>query len=279
MEKLEAKKTVEEIQKIYKEMMGEQIAIAILLMGAPGSGKTTFSCTGRLPILVDCFDPKGSVLFHTNPVFKKLISEGKLLVRLYINEDSQNPTEYLKWEKQWRKDCETGFLKLFGTYVIDTGTTWIESMVNYVARQKGRLYKLPGRKALTGNLEIQDYIPIYNMIMDTVKMSASHGCDFIYVAHLLPIVDDVLGKVMYVLDTYKGLRTKIPKLFSEKYVITKEQKGIALEHHLLLRATGKFEASSQLQSSGKLHDREEPDLKKLLEKAGLPVEDKPLLWE
>jgi hypothetical protein len=49
-------------------------------------------------------------------------------------------------------------------------------------------------------------------------------------------------------------------------------------HELLLHSTGKYEASSQLMASGKLGDIEEPDLKKLLEKAGLPTEDKPINW-
>lgn len=279
MEKLEVTKQIEEIQQMYKEMMGEQLAFSCLLMGIFGSGKTRCSCTGRLPILVDMFDPKGSIIFHTDPYLKQLVEEKKLIIRPFSAENSQAPTEFERWERQWTEDCKSGFLSYFGTYVIDSGTTWLEAMANYISRKKGgkRDYMLAGR-TLTGNLEIQDYIPMYNMVMDMVKISSSQGCDFIYTAHLLTVEDEITGRVIAALDTYKRLRSKIPKLFSEKYVMSKEQTSQGPVHELLIHSTGKYEASSQLMASGKLNDIEEPDLKKLLEKAGLPTDDKPVEW-
>lgn len=279
METLEVKKTIQEIDKTYKDMMGDQVSFSCLLMGIYGSGKTRCACTGRLPILVDVFDPKGSVIFHTDPYLNKLRTEGKLKIRPYWSENSQEPSQYKKWEKQWQADCKSGFLSLFGTYVIDSGTSWLEAMANYVSRRKGgkRNYELDGR-IITGNLEIQDYIPIYGLVMDMIKLSSSHGCDFIYTAHLLTVEDEVTGKIVAVLDTYKRLKSKIPKCFSEKYVMVKRDASGGPIHELLIHSTGKYEASSQLMASGKLGDIEEPDLKKLLKKAGLPTEDKPILW-
>ncbi len=279
IEILEVTKQIEEIDQQYKEMMGESTAISILLMGIYGSGKTRCACTGRLPILVDVFDPKGSVIFHTDPYLNELRKVGKIKLRPFWKENSQAPTEYMRWEKQWQEDCKSGFLSLFGTYVIDSGTTWIEAMGNYISKTQGgkRDYKL-GSRILTGNLEIQDYIPMYNMILDAMKLSSSHGCDFIYTAHLLTIEDEITGRITAVLDTYKRLKSKIPKLFSEKYVMNKRESGTGVKHELLLHSTGKFEASSQLMASGKIKDVEEPNLKELLKKAGLPVEDKPIPW-
>ena len=276
---LEVTKQIEEIEQQYKEMMGDSTAISILLMGIFGSGKTRCACTGRLPILVDIFDPKGSVIFHTDPYLNKLREEKKIILRPFWAENSQNPTEYMRWEKQWMADCKSGFLSLFGTYVIDTGTTWIEAMGNYISKTQGgkRNYNLGGR-VLTGNLEIQDYIPMYNMILDAIKMTSSHGCDFIYNAHLLTVEDEITGRVIAVLDTYKRLKSKIPKLFSEKYVICKKEASGSPVHELLLHSTGKFEASSQLMAKGGIDDIVEPDLKALLKDAGLPVEDKPIPW-
>ncbi len=168
---------------------------------------------------------------------------------------------------------------MFGTYVIDSGTSWLEAMANYISRKKGgkRDYLLAGR-TLTGNLEIQDYIPMYNMVMDMIKLSSSHGCDFVYTAHLITIEEEVTGSVVAALDTYKRLRSKIPKCFSEKYVLDKRKTSQGPVHELLLHSTGKYEASSQLMASGKLNAIEEPNLKQLLEKAGLPTDDKPINW-
>ena len=272
-------KQIDDIQKAYNTLMGDQVAFACLLMGIYGSGKTRCSCTGRLPILVDVFDPNGTVIFHTDPYLNQLRMERKIILRPFWKEDSQNPTEYKRWEKQWRDDCKSGFLSLFGTYVIDSGTSWIEAMANYISHTKGgtRNYSIDG-KILTGNLEIQDYIPMYNIIMDLIKISSSQGCDLVYNAHLLTIEDEVTGTVVTVLDTFKRLKSKIPKCFSEKYVLMKQLAPDGAKHILLTHSTGKYEASSQLKASGKILSREEPDLKKLLEKAGLPIEDKPIPW-
>jgi len=277
---LEVKKQITEIEQKYKELMGEQTYFSCLLMGIFGSGKTRCACTGRLPILIDMFDPRGGLLLESDPVLKQLRAESKLKVRPFWNENSQNPSEYQRWERQWQEDCKSGFLSLFGTYVIDSGTSWLEAMSNYISRKKGgkRNYELGG-KIFTGNLEIQDYIPMYNMVMDMIKITSSQGCDFIYTAHLLLVEDEVTGKVTAVLDTYKRLRSKIPKLFSEKYVVSKKETSQGPIHELLIHSTGKYEASSQLMSSGKLGDIEEPNIKKLLEKAGLNTQDKPITWK
>ena len=281
MEKLEAKKRIEEIEQIYNEMQGDYTSYSALIKGVEGSGKSTFLTTGRLPILVDLFDPKGAVLFNTDPRLIRLRKERKLFVRFFIKENSQQPTEYLRWEKQWQKDCKSGFLSMFGTYGVDSGTTWLEAMANYITHAKGgkRDYLIQGIRK-TGNLQIEDYIPMYNMVMDLIKLSSSQGCDFIYIAHLVrkTIGDGEFSQVVTELDTYERLKSKIPKLFAEKYCMVKKPSSQGSKRILLLDSTGEYEASSQLMASGKLKKEEEPNLKELLKKAGLPTEDKPLVW-
>lgn len=262
-------KKVEEIQRLYEEMMGDQTSLSALLAGIQGSGKSTFSCSGRGPVLLDIFDPKGTVFIHTNPVLKERYENKEIIIRPFWNEDSKNPTEYNRWYGQWKEDCESGFLSLFGTYVIDSGTTMIEAMSNEIRKRKGR----------GDNLQVQDYIPLYNTVMDIIKISNSQGCDFIYIAHLLMIQDEVTGEVKAELDTYSRLRSKIPKLFTEKYVLQKKNKPGGVDHVLLTTSAGRYEASSQLASSGKIPNEVEPNLKKLLELAGLPTEDKPIRWK
>ena len=100
----------------------------------------------------------------------------------------------------------------------------------------------------------------------------------LFIAHMVTIQDEVTGEVKSELDTYKGLRSKIPKLFTEKYVLMKKRSPQGPKHILLTHSTGQFEASSQFASSGNIPDEVEPDLKKLLELAGLPTDDKPITW-
>jgi hypothetical protein len=271
-QRLEVAKRIEDINKRYKDLMGDgtNISFSCLLMGIYGSGKTRCSCTGRLPILIDVFDPRGTLIFHTDPYLNEKRKEGKIIIRPFWEEKSTSPTQYENWSKQWEQDCSSGFLSMFGTYILDSGTTWIECMTNYIIKKKMRE---------KGNLEIQDYIPMYNMIMDMIRISSSQGCDFIYNAHLLTVEDPVTGKITTVMDTYSRLKSKIPKLFSEKYVICKKASSTGPKHILLTHATGMYEASSQLGASGKIQDEEEPDLKKLMEKAGLSTTDKPIIWK
>jgi len=266
---LDARSRVDDINKLYGEMMGDTPSFSCLLQGIRGTGKTRMVGTGRLPILVDVFDPKGTVIFHTDPVLNKLRLEGKIILRPWWGASYQNPAIYERWVKTWQEDCKSGFLSLFGTYAMDSGTTWIEAQADYIRYKKGR----------GDNLQVQDYNPMYNFIMDFVKVTSSQGCDLIYIAHLVPERNELTGGVVAELDTYSRLRSKLPKLFSEKYVMVKEKSPGDPKHVLLTHSTGVYEASSQLKAGNpEIKAKEEPDIKKLLKKAGLPSEDKDMSW-
>lgn len=56
---LNADKKAQELIDLYNSMIGAFTSPAFLIMGLPGSGKTTLPTTGRLPILYDMFDSKG----------------------------------------------------------------------------------------------------------------------------------------------------------------------------------------------------------------------------
>lgn len=270
MEQLEVKKKIEDIHQLYQELMGEgKSALSALVTGIQGVGKSSFACTGRLPILIDVFDPKGTLFIHVNPTLRQLYEERQIIIRPFWAENSEHPTEFSRWIKQWQEDCASGFLSMFGTYVIDSGTTMVEAMANYYRMKKGR----------GDNLQVQDYIPLYNTVMDIVKISNSQACDFIYIGHLLTVQDEVTGEVKAELDTFSRLRSKIPKLFTEKYVMIKKKTPKGVEHVILLTSTGRYEASSQLASSGLLENEiSPPNLKTLLEIVGLPTTDKELQW-
>ena len=263
---LEAKRMAEEYQRLYSELVGSRQSFSCLVMGLFGAGKTTFACTGRLPILVDTFDPNGTIIFQTDPFLRDLVQKGALVTRTFWNESTHSPTEYQKWEKIWQDDCKSGFIGRFGTYCIDSGTTQLEAITNYIAYKKGR----------GDNLQIQDYPIIYNIIRDIVKISSSQGADFIYTGHLVDARNDLTSEVMAELDTYQRLKSRLPLLFTEKYVIMEKQTSKGVEHILLTEPRGRFRASTQLGAKGIFKAEEVPNIKELLKKAGMQSEDKPL---
>jgi hypothetical protein len=107
-------------------------------------------------------------------------------------------------------------------------------------------------------------------------MSSAQECNFIATAHLVNQQDELTGEVIAELDTYKTLKSRVPILFTEKYVLQTKETSTGVERYLLTQPKGRYRASTQLGKDG-IFDREEiPDLKLLMQKAGLDVSDKPL---
>lgn len=240
-----------------------------LISGESKAGKTVLLGTGRFPVLVDMFDPRGEL------VLKPLIEQGKVFVRLYTDETSKNPKQYRNWETQWQKDIQSGYFNNFGTYCIDSATTFIQAAANEIIKRSAAKALGKGKAHSGDQLEIQDYTTLYNLIRDVVKMSSSQQCDFLMTAHLLLDKDETTGEILYDLNVFKTLKTELPLLFSEYYCMIKKAKPGGPEYKLLTNTQGRYRAGSRLASLGKIELEEEPNLKAILKKAGLSTEDKP----
>jgi len=265
---LEAKKQIEDIRKLYQENnVGQKFSI--LLMGLFGTGKTSFIATGRKPILIDSFDPNGTVVLEQT--HKEEIERGDILIRTWWDERAKRPKMYNKWEQQWEKDIRSGFLNFFGTYAIDSATTFIDALANQIGTTE-RSAKLP-----TGALAQSDYQPLYATVKDVVKITSTQDVDFILTAHLLDAQDEVTGEVRSEIDTFKRLKSQLPLLFTEKYVISTNVTPKGLQYQLYTQDFRRFRASTQI-GAHKFERVEKPDLKYLREKAGMSTEDKPSLF-
>lgn len=230
-----------------------------LVMGRFGTGKTRLLGTARKPILIDSFDPGGTV------VLRDLIKAGDVVLRDYSRDDPKNPDSYKRWEKQWEDDLRTGFLKYFGTYSIDTLTTWIDSASTKVAKDKGREDNLP---------KLPDYPIIINMCKNMIKLTSAEDCDFILTAHLEAVKDEITGEIREEVATYPSLRPKVPALFTEKWVMITKDKPGGCDYKILTKPRGRYQASTQLGKDDIFAMEEVPDIKTLLKKAGLPTDDK-----
>lgn len=255
MTKEELLKRIEQIQALNPSMD----KFTSLVMGRFGTGKTRLLGTARKPILIDSFDPGGAV------VLRDLIKKGDVVLRDYSKENIKKPDAYMKWEKQWEDDLRTGFLSMFGTYSIDTLTTWVDAATTKVAFDKGREENLP---------KLPDYPIIINMCKNMIKLTSAESCDFILTAHLEAVKDEITGEIREEVATYPSLRPKIPALFTEKWVMITKDKPGGCDYKILTKPRGRYQASTQLGKDDIFLMEEVPDIKALLKKAGLPTEDR-----
>jgi len=245
-----------QISKIQSSNSIDTNRITAIVMGCFGTGKTSIFKTCPKPVLLDMFDPTGYLVLKDNVEVKK-----DIIVRDWSNERWDTPTQYRKWEQQWKTDVQSGFLTQFSTYGIDSLTTMLSCMANAVSKAKGRP---------DGSLAIQDYSIIYNTLEDIVRVTSLQGCHFFLTGHLAAEKDELTGEITEQLDTYNKLRGRLPALFAEKWVMVVE----GGKYKLLTKQRGRYRASTQIGGNGVFKDEEEPNVRELLKKAGYPYEDK-----
>lgn len=254
--------TARQISDMYKKRPTAS-NISILVKGEEGVGKTTLAFTARKPILGHLFDPHGHIVI--NQTFPEDVENGNILIETFTNDSHKDPKAFREWEKRWELYRKTGFFNKLGTYVIDSGTYWVEALSNEVSKSN---------KLDDGLLEIGDYKVIYQVIKTHIKMMSEFSCDFIMTFHTVNVKDEVTGAVMNELDAYKGLRGDIPRLFAEKWIV--ERKGDDVS--ILMKPVGRFKASTQI-GSRKFEGREGANVKGLLKKAGMEYRNKPPLFD
>lgn len=258
---IDATLSPEQIREMYLTKRKSR-SLSVMLMGEFSSGKTRFLGTAPRPILIDSFDPNGTAVLED--VYMKDIEAGNILIRTFWKENHESPTEYRKWGRQWDSDVKNRFFDKIGTYAIDSSTTFVDALGNEIAKHN---------KLGPGELEIGDYKTLYNTMKMHVKMMSDFDCHFILTAHLMPEKDSLTGELKMVLDTYGKLRSQLPLLFTEKYVLRRKSKD---DVKILTAPKGMYRAGTQM--SSKLDGEEEPNFKSILKKAGFPYEDKPSLF-
>ena len=258
----------DQIRKASQELKKDKY-ITVLLSGHFGTRKTSFFKTCRLPVLLDFFDPPGRA-----EVLAEEVAEGKIIIR-HWNADREAAKEtYKKWEKQIRDDISSGFLSHFGTYGIDSGTTWNQLMLNYCvstphkSKEADPLF-VPQRR---------DYLATIVTISDIIKLLCDQPTDLILTAHM----EDVENSKGVVIEKQLMLPGKlkeiIPSLFMERWVsVIKPQGAGKTIQEIITAPEGMYKADSVISKQGTLlNSREEPDMKKMLAKAGYSTTDKPL---
>jgi hypothetical protein len=264
-----------ELARVRKFYAGDplQKRFSALITGETNAGKTYLLRTARLPVHIDSFDPGGT------KGLRDMIASGDVVVDTrYENDDPFEPKAYADWKKATDIRFQIGYYNQFGTYCLDSNTTFGMAVMNYGLGNKGRAGEAPQMRL--------DYQPQKTEIINYFRRLMNLPCDFILTAHLREIrkllsVDAKTGitreEVKYRLYTTGQAVVTIPLLFDEIYVITGKPGPNGPKREMLIDSLGEYIARSRLKSKGLLESIEPPDIKALLKKSGFEYGDKPKL--
>ena len=264
------KKELEKVKKYY-EGDPYQKRFSALVTGETNAGKTYLLRTARKPIHIDSFDPGGT------KCLRDLIKKGDVVADTqWESDDPFNPTTFARWMKTIDMRFQIGYFDHFGTYCLDSATTFGDAVMNYQLANKNRAGEAPQHR--------HDYNPQKVYMTNYIKKLMRLSCDFILTGHLREIkklirVDAKTGiateEIKYRFLTTGQAVVTIPLLFDEIYVLTgKDGRGREPKREMLIDSLGEFIARSRLKANGLLNATEPPDIKALLKKIGLDWKDK-----
>lgn len=265
----------QELQRVKKYYEGDplQKRLSMLVTGETNAGKTYLARTARKPIHIDSFDPGGT------KCLRDLISSGDVIADTSFEDDDPfEPDKFAKWMRATEVRFQIGYFEHFGTYMLDSATTFGEAVMNYGLAAKGRAGEAPQHR--------RDYNPQKVQMVNYIRKLMRLPCDFIMTGHLREIrkvlrIDTKTGivneDVKYRFYTTGQAVVTIPLLFDEIYVLTGKEGRDGPDRQMLIDSLGTYIARSRLKANGKLDAVEEPHIKKLLRKVGLDYNDKPKL--
>lgn len=259
---------VAKLKQMYKEKGGGKKFNAIVY-GDKGSGKSTLFKTCRKPVFIDSFDTGGST------VLRDEIEKGTIVVdSRWETDDPKQPSVFKEWDKEFHRRKRDGFFDMFATYGVDSITTLSIAAMNAVLKERGRAGGVPSTGAGVDN----DYVLQMLYLENSLAAMFNLPCDLIVTAHPEADKDDTTGKIFVGPWITGKAKIRIPLLFDELYYAKAEATKDGVTYSLLTKLTSTFKASSRLSNKGQLAMYEEPDIKKILRKCGLPDTDKPMSW-
>lgn len=253
-----------------------QNSFRVLVTGESGTGKTHLLRTARLPVHIDSFDPGGTL------VLRDMIAKGNVVADTdYEMEDRTEPTMFREWCRTFEARVRAKYFESIGTYCLDSSTMWADSIMNWVQKAAGIAGKAP-RWA-------HDYVPQKVEIQTWMGRILKLPCDIVVTGHLEPIYEAIVlhrgskeEETVQVTTGYKYMTTGkgaiiLPLMFDEQWTTFAEEKGSGIEYSIITAKWKLYRARTRI-GRGVFSTHEEPNIKKLLKKAGWPSDDKPKLF-
>jgi len=266
-----------ELERVKKYYAGDplQKRFSALVTGETNTGKTYLLRTARLPVHINSFDPGGT------KGLRDMIASGDIVADTrYENDDPFNPKAYAEWKKTTDIRFQIGYYNQFGTYCLDSATTFGIAIMNYGLSSKGRSGESPQMRL--------DYQPQKTEMTNYFRKLMNLPCDFILTGHLRELrkvisMDKKTGivreEIKFRFYTTGQAVITIPLLFDEIYVLTGTNDRDGVKREMLIDSLGEYIARSRLKSKGFLNAIEPPDIKAVLKKAGFECQDKPRLMK
>lgn len=260
---IDISKEITALRKIYSEAPS-RTQLTALILGEAGSGKTFLMRTAPKPVHIDQFDHTGAF------GLSQWVDKGEIIVdNQYDSDDPMNPKAFALWSSNFERRRTSGYFENFGSYCMDSATSWSNAIMNYLLAKDG----IPGSPPRWA----QDYVPQKTLIHNYIQKMLTLPCHVFMLGHLEPSKDEVTKTIkLRFATTGKGVVT-IPSLFGELWVMDPVDRAGTTEYRILLQSTGTNLARSRLASDGKLAQVEPPNIKYLLKKAGFPYADKAAL--
>lgn len=257
-----------EQEKLYNDPF-----IRILLLGQKGYGKTTICATARLPIHICSFDPGGTTSIRDEVTR----SDGQITVDTrFEDEDLRHPKAFALWAADFEEMHRNDFFNALGTYVIDSGYLWMESLF---AKQKLSFMGAVVNDVLPESaIKGKDLRNLFGHFLEAnlywTRRLLCLPCNVIFTCHMDKFTDPQTGdQETSILSPGQASKERVPIPFPEVYVIKKKQDG---SRTLLTREEGIWRGSTRIGAKGKLDAHEPPNICGILRKCGLSTEPRTL---
>lgn len=198
---------------------------SVLLIGTPGSGKTTqfrtLAAHGKMFLYV--FDPNALSSLEGADIEYEMFSPDLLdiNVRPLSNKakadriiQADEPTTYPRWEKHFDEAYNSGFFDKFDYIGIDSFTTFSDAVMDRVLYLNGRLGKQP---------EQDDWSAQMITIQNVARTLSTLTKLFVATAHEEVRQDELTKRVFWQPVLTGRLRTRIPLLFSNIFRCVSDQ--------------------------------------------------------
>lgn len=243
-----------------------------LVVSMKGTGKTHLIKTMPKPVFVFSFDPGG-----TDTLIQEK-KKGDVIVETYETDDFENPHAYMDFQKDMNEMGAAGFLQQFASVCLDSLTLLQSLMISHLMKVNGRLVRPDGRlNANDQGMRIQDWGTILTLSRMHINQLHSLPCHTLMTGHVEKKIDEIQGGQIRQLSLGGQSKNHIPYMTSEVYYLLKLDSAVenfkAGDRCLLTEGDSKYDATSRL-SQGKFKQHEKPDLRRLMEKAGLDASDK-----
>lgn len=189
---------------------------AILILGDTGSGKTTQLLTLPGKKFVYVFDPNALSSLQGHDVDYETFLPDRLQLKLVSLKAGVNPSGpvqknkgvevYKEWENHFEKALSSGFFDSYDTIGLDSGTTFLDMIMDGVLAINGRGGMWPQQ---------DDYGPQMLAFTQVMRTLTSLGKRVYVTGHTEYIKDEIINRVFNVPMMTGRLKKKIPLLFSE----------------------------------------------------------------